>query len=157
MEASITIRKYADADYAAYKALFTEYFRQDFRFDITDEDLDKICTGVAKHVCKGIQFLDLLICDGVPQGFIEYQVDSPNSDWCEKEGYGCIREVFIKPELRKHGLGRLLAKHAEENLFALTVPHIYLTSDEAGGFWETMGYRASGEVCEKNKCPVYVK
>ncbi len=45
-----------------------------------------------------------------------YQIDSPKSDWCQKEGFGFIREIYINEELRNQGLGKILVDYAERFL-----------------------------------------
>lgn len=157
MEIPMEIRKYAESDCNAFRDMFSAYFLKDLKIDITAGELENICADIIRQAGVGLQFLDLLIQNGVPKGFIIYQIDSPKSDWCEKEGYGFIREVYVEPEIRKQGLGRSLVSHAEEKLYELMVPHIYLTSDESGDFWQAMGYCESGEASTINNDPIFIK
>jgi len=38
-------------------------------------------------------------------GFVNYQIDTLDSDWCEREGWGFIREIYVDKTLRGKGLG----------------------------------------------------
>ena len=77
--------------------------------------------------------------------------------WCEKEGYGCIREMFVSVDQRGKGYGRSLAIHAEKELQKLSVPYIYLTTDDNKDFWTKVGYRDTGEICIKNDGSIFIK
>jgi len=151
------IRKYTESDYNAFKDMFSEYFLKDFKINMKAEELENVCTDITRYVHAGIQFLDLSIQNDVPKGFVIYQIDSSKSDWCEKEGYGFIREVFVVPDARKYGIGRRLVMHAEEKLYELMALRIYLTSDESGDFWHAMGYCESGEISTINNDPIFIK
>lgn len=157
MEVSNEIRKYTKLDYNAYKDMFREYFLKDFKIDITQEETENICTEITQQVEAHILFLDLLILNSAAKGFIIYQIDSPKSDWCEKEGWGFIREVYIASDFRGKGYGKSLITHVESRLRQLLVPSIYLTSDESGNFWIKMGYQDSGETSSKNKARIFMK
>jgi len=115
-----------------------------------------MCKAMMQNVKAGIIYLDLLLLDDTPIGFIMYQVDSPKSNWCEKEGYGFIREMYIRKDHRKQGYGNILAAHAESELKKLSVPYIYLTSSN-DPFWLSIGYTSTGENCEKNNHHILIK
>ena len=151
------IRKYTESDYNAFRDMFNEYFLKDLKIYITAKELENICVDITRSVHTGILFLDLPIQNDIPKGFIIYQIDSSKSDWCEKEGYGFIREVFVVPDARKYGIGRRLVMHAEEKLYELMALRIYLTSDESGDFWHAMGYCESGEISTINNDPIFIK
>lgn len=79
-----------------------------------------------------------------PVGFSVYQIDTPESDWCKRPGWGFIREFYIMPEYRKNGFGTRLAAYTEENLKTLGAEKLYLTSGPAAGFWENCGWENTG-------------
>ena len=87
------------------------------------------------------------------------QIDSKESHWCEKEGFGSIMELYIAFDIRKTGYGRKLVKHAERHLINnLAVSDMYISTNEyAEPFWIKMGYHDSGEICLKNKQKIYIK
>jgi N-acetylglutamate synthase-like GNAT family acetyltransferase len=58
---------------------------------------------------------------------------------------------------RNEGLGKTLVAHTEQVLYGNSVEHIYLTSDEAGGFWNLCGYVNSDKVSNLNHIPIYEK
>lgn len=151
------IRPFLEADFDDFINLFYSYFNQDLDITCTKEQAADVCSEM-QHLCeKKIAPLEILLVHGVPAGFIEYQVDTPQSDWCEKPGYGCLREVYISVPYRKSGLGRDMAAHAECCLQKAGAKRVYLTSDSTGAFWEKCGYKATGKTCEKNQSPIYEK
>ena len=132
------------------------YFIEDLKAHLNYNPPVEMCKAMIQSVKDGITYLDLLHLGDAPIGFIMYQVDSPQSNWCEKEGYGFIREMYIRKDYRKHGYGKILAIHAEDALKKLSVPHIYLTSSN-DAFWFSVGYADTGEVCEKNNNNILIK
>jgi RimJ/RimL family protein N-acetyltransferase/N-acetylglutamate synthase-like GNAT family acetyltransferase len=146
----INIRKYKESDYNVFKEMIGECFNNDYKIPLTEKQLDKLSGEMTQSVKSDIQYLDLLILNGTVKGFIIYQVDTLKSDWCEKEGCGCIRELFIATDVRGKGYGLKLVIHAEMKLNELCVPYIYLTTDDSKDFWIRAGYRDTGEICDKN-------
>jgi GNAT superfamily N-acetyltransferase len=151
------IREYADSDYSIFKNMFIEYFHGDFNIEIPAEEYDEICKGIVRRVNEKTVFLDILMADDAPKGFIIFQIDTPNSDWCEFEGRGFIRELYVEKKSRMKGYGRILVENAEKKLYALAVPCIYLTTDDARGFWIKSGYTDTNEVCRANDIPILRK
>lgn len=66
-------------------------------------------------------------------------------------------KIFIKKELRKQGLGKLLLAHAEQSLNDKNVNQIYLTSDNNEAFWIQCGFIKTHEIGYKNEDPIYIK
>lgn len=157
MHLNAKIVPYQKNNYLIFKNMFKIYFLNDFKCDLSEEDLNKICSNIEKQVLNSVVFLDLIKLNQNFVGFIIYQIDSNKSDWCEKEGHGFIREIFISSKIRKLGFGKSLAENAEKKLFEFGVPQIYLTSDENYEFWIKLGYVNSGEVCTKNESPIFYK
>ena len=153
------IRPYEDSDFDAFRTMFGDYFANDFQMPLSEADLTKVCTDIARDLRVVPQlFLDLAVVDGAPVGFIAYQVDSPASDWCEREGWGMVRELYVVPARRRQGHGRALAAHAADVLTALGVPGLYLTGDDAAeAFWTALGYRPTAQICARNDCRIYVR
>ena len=153
----VEIRSFCNNDTPIFTEMFRTYFRNDFKIEITDEKLETICHENADHSILEISPVDILLVDGNPVGFIIYQIDNKKSNWCEHEGWGFIREVFIIHSMRGKGFGATLVAHAEKKLYDKGVEHIYLTSDEAGGFWRQCGYEENGEVSDINHDPIFKK
>lgn len=91
-------------------------------------------------------YVDLLFADGKAFGFSIYQIDTPESDWCKRPGWGFIREFYILPQYRRQGFGKQLALHTEQRLKALGAKMLYLTSG-SGGFWTKCGWMKTDAVC----------
>lgn len=152
---SVEIRIFCDNDIIDFIKMFCDYFRNDFKHDISDKKAEELCSKIADRMKSGITDLDMLSVNGILVGFISYQIDSPKSDWCEREGWGFIREVYISYNMRGKGLGRTLVEHTERVLYDKGVKHIYLTSDEAGEFWRSCGYKETEIVSVINHDPIY--
>ena len=108
------IKKYSDCESANFKKMMNACFSEDYRIPLTEDQLVELCENIKRSVIDCIVSLDLLYKDSKPIGFINYQVDSLQSDWCEKEGYGCIRELYISRNFRSRGYGKILLYHAEK-------------------------------------------
>lgn len=153
---NVEIRKYNDADFDAFAHMVGTYFIEDLKERLNHNPPVEMCKAMIQSVTDAITYLDILCLDNVPIGFIMYQIDSPKSNWCEKEGWGFIREMYIRKEYRKLGLGKKLATHAENELKKLAVPSIYLTSSN-DAFWLSVGYVVTDEICEKNNNHILIK
>ena len=157
MDKPCEIRKYGDSNYCIFKAMFKDYFLTDLKIKLTDAQFDEVCAEIVQSVEKQIGFLDLLFINSFARGFVNYQVDTPASNWCERENWGFIREIYIAADIRGQGYGKELAEYAENMLWKLKVPNIYLTTDDAKYFWFKMGYRDTGEICAKNDGFILIK
>lgn len=153
----IEIRSYKLEDLEVFTSMFTTYFVNDFKIEISHEGAKKMCEKISREVLTGILGLDLLIIEGHPIGFINSQVDSDKSDWCEREGWGFIREVYVRKDHRGQDLGMRLVHHVEENFYKQGINNVYLTSDDSKEFWIACGYEDSGKVSTINKDPLFEK
>lgn len=152
----IKIQPYEDFEYKQFVDMFYSYFLYDLEMEIEYSQIEEVCSDIVESAKKRVIFFDLLIIDGNPKGFIIYQIDSPERDWCQKIGFGFIREIFIEHDCRKKGFGKLLVSHAEEILKSMNVKEIYLTSDNEK-FWIKCGYMKTDEKGYKNQEPIYIK
>lgn len=153
----IEIRSFSSGDLNSFTEMFCTYFRNDFKFAISDDKAEIICSKIAESSISGVVPLDLLLLDEKIVGFVCYQIDTPHSDWCEREGWGFIREIYVNQTLRGKGFGTKLITHAEKVLYDNDVEHIYLTSDGSENFWNSCGYKKTGKVSEHNHNPIYEK
>lgn len=108
------------------------------------ELIDRQSTAEIIHV-------DLAIEGGTAMGFSIYQIDTPESDWCKRPGWGFIREFYIAPSYRKNGTGRDLARHTETQLRALGAKKLYLTSTVAVPFWQKCGWTLTETLCSNGQ------
>lgn len=157
MKNKIEIRSFVPEDIEDFRGMFTTYFRDDFGIKISDEDVVRLCGQISRDIQSGILYLDLLTVDGSCVGFINSQVDSPKSDWCEREGWGFIREMYVHKTYRRQNLGLKMVSHCEEALYKRGIEKIYLTSDNSGHFWTACGYTASKKKSQSNDHPIYEK
>lgn len=154
---NIEIRSFKTEDLQDLMDMLTTYFRDDLKIEISDTGAKKLCKKITEEVLSGILKLDLLIIDGKSIGFINSQIDTPKSDWCEREGWGFIREMYIHKQYRGNGLGIKLVNHLEETFYQRGIQKIYLTSDDSGEFWTACGYEDSGDISRINKHPIFEK
>ena len=105
--------------------------------------IDRQCQQKIIHV-------DLVMIEQTIAGFSAYQLDTPESDWCKRPGWGFIREFYVKPECRTKGFGFHLAAYTEQALKKLGAEKLYLTSGPAAAFWEKCGWGNTGEVCSND-------
>ncbi|WMM26799.1 GNAT family N-acetyltransferase [Tissierella sp. MB52-C2] len=151
------IKSFKEFDYESFVNMFNSYFLDDFQIKLQYSKIEEICFDIIERVKKQVIFLDLIKVNNKSIGFIIYQIDSPKSDWCQKEGFGFIREIYIEKELRKQGLGKLLVAHAEQSLKDKNVEEVYLTSDNNAAFWNQCGYTLTHETGYRNEDPIYIK
>lgn len=154
---NIKIRSFCDNDLHNFIEMFCTYFRNDFKIEISGKKAEKLCSEIAEKSVSGVIPLDMLLLDGEIVGFVSYQIDTAYSDWCEREGWGFIREIYVNQTLRGKGLGSKLVTHVEKILYNKGVEHIYLTSDQSGRFWDSRGYKKTGKVSDINQDPIYEK
>jgi len=154
---NVEIRSFKIEDLQEFTNMFITYFRDDFEIEISDTGAKKLCKKISEDVLSGILKLDLLIVDDKSIGFINSQVDTPKSDWCEREGWGFIREMYIHKQYRGNGLGIKFVDYLEEAFHNKGVDKIYLTSDDSGKFWTACGYEDSGDISRINKHPIFEK
>lgn len=86
-----------------------------------------------------------------PAGFSVFQIDAPASDWCHRPGWGFIREFYIVPAYRKHGIGKILAEYTEQELKNMGAAGLYLTSTNAVPFWQKCGWTLTGELTDSDQ------
>jgi len=153
---NMEVRKYNDADFDAFAQMVGVYFIEDLKEPLNNNPPVGMCKEITQSVKDAIIYLDILHLDDTPVGFIMYQVDSPKSNWCEREGWGFIREMYVRKDCRKQGYGKILVSHAENELKKLSVPYIYLTSSN-DSFWLSVGYVGTDEICEKNNLHILIK
>ena len=146
------IKPYDDACRSHFIQMFTTYFIDDLKHDLPPAIIEnRICDFILGQLEKGIVRLDLALLSGRPVGFVLYQIDTPQSDWCKRENWGFIRELYIEKAYRMTGYGKRLAAHAERRLCKMGAKEIYLMPDEnARDFWRACGYteEPSGD-CEQ--------
>ena len=141
------IKKYDDTHRQEFKKMLITYFNDDMKCNWSSEFIeDKILRLFEEKWSKEILYIDLLEENKQIIGFAIYQIDTPQSDWCKKEGWGFIREVYIQKDYRKQDYGYELVKNIEWCLKSKKVKDIYLNADDAIAFWNKCGYINTNEV-----------
>lgn len=111
----------------------------------------KLADLIDRQCSERIILMDLAMENSDCIGFSVYQIDSPESDWCKRPGWGFVREFYIAPAYRKNGTGRDLARHTEIQLCALGAKKLYLTSTEAVPFWQKCGWSLTETLCSNGQ------
>lgn len=153
----MTIMEYSHSLKPQWTDLFTSYFLEDLNCELSEDIVrGKLCSFILEQWEKGIIRISVCSVNERPMGFSIYQIDSPESDWCKRPGWGCIREFYIAPEYRRQGCGRKLSAYSEEQLRQLGASRFYLTAEDAIPFWECCGYSSTDTLCS-NEQTVLVK
>lgn len=137
-----------------FEKLFADYYDE-----LGCDDAEHLVEEYVVPDCiAGLISVDLLDDGGETAGFIIYQVDGIENEWCEKEGLGDIREIYVAPSLRRRGLGRFMLYAAEMKLKERGAKQAYaLPCEQSVPFFEACGYSDSGEFCEELDCNFFVK
>ena len=153
------IRPYENSDFDAFAQMVGVCWIEDYKETLNNNPPVGMCKSMVQSAADGIMPIDLICLGDSIIGFIMYQIDTPKSDWCQKEGYGCIREMYIQKDYRKQGYGKILVAHAENELKKLSAQHIYITADDDNSiaFWQCIGYADTGEICEANNGNILIK
>lgn len=121
-------------------------------FNDSEEIIRVNLTDFIDRQCEsGIIRLDMAMDGENCIGFSVYQIDTPESDWCKRPGWGFIREYYVAPPYRKQGLGRQLAAHTEQCLQQMGAKQLYLTSTEAVPFWQRCGWTLTDILCSNGQ------
>ena len=113
---------------------------------------------VLPDLLAGLLKVDLIEEDGAVCGFCIYQIDEPGNDWCFKDGWGDIREIYIVMSKRRSGLGKFLLYTAEMRLAEAGAQNVYtLPEGESANFFAACGYDLTDDVCAELECNVFTK
>lgn len=130
--------------------MLSSYFVDDLHEEWTAKTISRISNFLIAQHEKRIVSILIAFKENIPVGFAVYQVDTKDSDWCKRAGWGFIREFYIQKNLRRIGIGRFLATEVEQQLLSQNIKRIYLTTDNALEFWLRCGYTIdSSTVTEK--------
>lgn len=140
----------------AFEEMLVTYFTE-LSSDIPEPIIrGKLMDLIHGQIEQDIIHVALILDNHDTVGFSIYQIDSTNSDWCKKPGWGFIREFYITASSRSKGFGKALAAYTDAQLKKLGAEHLYLTSDDAVQFWQKCGYTLTEEICS-NDLPILVK
>ncbi|MGN0817689.1 MAG: GNAT family N-acetyltransferase [Candidatus Coproplasma sp.] len=135
--------------------LFTEYYDELGCEDDAEHLLDEYV--LADYLC-GLLSIDLIDDGDRTVGFIIYQIDGIENEWCKKEGFGDVREIYVSPSARRKGLGKFMLFSAEMKLKESGAKQAYaLPCEGSEEFFAACGYTDGGEYCEDLDCAFFVK
>ena len=137
-------------------ALLTAYYREGEDADTPAPVLDAFIRDLQGLLHQRILQGDVAVCGGVPVGFVLWALDGEDWPFSECPGLGTIAEIGVIPSRRGQGLGRQLARHAEEALGDAVRQMYVCAHPSARGFWERCGYHHCGQTAQ-NGLPVCIK
>lgn len=142
----MTIINYSPTLRENFEEMLVEYFCTDLQSDIPEDIVrNKLVGHILNYVQNHIIHLAFAVEEEILIGFSIYQIDTVESDWCKRPGWGFIREFCIRRPYRGRGNGKQLASYTEQQLRNMGASHLYLTSDSAVGFWERCGWSNTHE------------
>lgn len=119
--------------------LFTDYYAE---LGCDDDCAHLLGEYIVPDLKAGLIRIDYMTENGEPAGFCIYQTDGIENDWNFKEGWGDIREIYVKREKRRQGLGRFLLLTAEMKLRESNVNAAYaLPAEGSEPFFSACGYK----------------
>jgi len=148
--------------FAIFCELLTEYDAEIDHKPLAEQNKERI-KRIAMYIFKSAEredsWLELLYVKSNLIGFLFYEVDDGSYGAPETLGYGFIREFYIRPEYRRHGLGSICFEKIENTFRKRCVKQMWLTCEtEAGApFWRSLGFLNTEKRCQKNDIDIYVK
>lgn len=151
----LTISPVTDKTQSEFENLFTLYYNELG----CDEDVPHLLKEyVLPDLKAGLISADVLRDGEKFVGFTIYQLDDVDNEWCRREGWGDIREIFVLPAHRRQGLGKFMLLTAEFRLKERGVKECYcLPSDGTEEFFAKCGYSRANLYDEELDCFVYEK
>jgi len=147
----MTIIPYSNQYKTALAGRMNDYMTE-LNCNVPEEIIHGELSDLIDHQCQQkIIHVDLVMIEQTIAGFSVYQLDTPESDWCKRPGWGFIREFYVVPQFRKLGIGKLLAAHTESALRTLGAAHLYLTSTDGVPFWQCCGWHLTEELCSNDQ------
>ncbi len=147
----MTIQPYSKSKRAQLSDMMTAYMTE-LKCDIPEEIIRGKLADIIDRQCEsGIIRVDLAIEGAACIGFSVYQIDSPDSDWCKRPGWGFIREFYVLPACRKQGTGKKLSEHTEQELRSMGAGQLYLTATDAAPFWQKCGWMLTEALCSNDQ------
>lgn len=149
------IRLIEEKDYEQFEELFIAYYEE---LGCEDEPCHLFDEYVLPDLKENLFSVAVTEEDEKLIGFVIYQIDTPENEWCFKEGYGDIREIYISPSLRNTGVGSKLLTFAENRLTQNGVKATYvLPTEETENFFTANGYGDNGDYCAELDNKVFEK
>lgn len=141
------VELYQDHHDEQFADMFVSYFVNDFHAPFPEETIREAIVPRFVELSKR-KVAPILIAfeDDVPLGFVCFQIDSSASDWNERPGWGMLRELYVDQRWRRRGVGSVLATVAVRAMAESGATQAYLTTEDAFGFWESLGWQKTEAV-----------
>ncbi len=153
----IMLKCYAltDKKQKEFYALFGDYYAELGCDEDTEHLLDEYVVADLKAGLLSVYLLD----EGEKTvGFVIFQTDRAENEWCKKAGWGDVRELYVEPSSRGKGLGKFMLLTAEMFLRESGAKDCYcLPAEGTEAFFLSCGYAESEERCEEMDCPFFTK
>lgn len=141
------IELYEDRHREQFSEMFVTYFVDDLSAPFPEETIrTEIVPKFTELSIKKVAPILIATHEGEAVGFVNFQIDSPASNWNERPGWGMLREIYVRRDLRRRGLGTMLATIATRVMAESGATSAYLTADDGFAFWEAMGWTKTPEV-----------
>ncbi|MGN0812571.1 MAG: GNAT family N-acetyltransferase [Candidatus Coproplasma sp.] len=149
------VRQIEEKDYEKFEELFCAYYEE---LDCEDDPCHLFDEYVLPDLKDNLFSVAVAVDGETLFGFIIYQTDAPENEWCFRQGDGDIREIYVTPSHRKRGIGGKLLTFAENELAKSGVKATYtLPTEEAESFFTHCGYSDNGEYCAELDNKVFEK
>ena len=93
-----------------WEVMVSTYWIQDLGESGTTETIREICDMVEQQWESSMVSVAVLQSEGKSIGFCVYQIDTPASDWCKRQGWGMLREFYVEKSYRGRGFGKAVFK-----------------------------------------------
>ncbi|MDR0897573.1 MAG: GNAT family N-acetyltransferase [Oscillospiraceae bacterium] len=151
-----------EAHRAVFETLFLAYdaeLREHNPDYLPKEFLMKWFNSIIDMQGDADRHLELCYAEDAPIGFLYGKVDHAHHRGFVKPGWGYIMEFYVKPEYRRNGYGKTMARRLERLFAADGATQMYTQVDEITGrpFWTAMGFTETDERSPENGKPIWVK
>jgi GNAT superfamily N-acetyltransferase len=134
-----------DVDYVQFHALLSEYYRDGEDANTPQEQLDGFIRYLHDLCMAGSIFGAIAILNE-PVGFVLWCIDSEDSPFRNRPGFGTILEIGVCKDKRGFGYGKQMTEFAE---LSMDVSEYYVCAyGPAERFWQKCGYSDSGHLAE---------
>ena len=142
-----------NVSYDVFHELLNEYYREGEDAQTPQSEIDAFVQFLF-DLCRSGKISGAVCAGEEPLGFALWNMDTEDSTFSNKPGFGTILEIGVRKNARGAGIGRKLVNMAETRIDA---DQFYVCAyGPAQIFWSRCGYTLSGETAE-NGLPIMTK